>query len=232
MSETAIQYLKTNHINISQDKIKELFKDRETNKNKIARSQFAMVFRLAKNAQFINKSKELDELISDGLMGLNQAINMYDVTKGCDFAAYAFTTIKHSLYEYRLDNTFIKASTKERRNQLRDDDERAPIATRIESFKASESFNFLEVYESTQEEYVEFNYEELCRVIKEVLKPTYAEIIIAAYGLCGRNDKVTMEMVGEMFNTTKQASNQKKHNALNKLKNSPIFLQYIKELSE
>lgn len=233
MSEQAIQYLKKKHLKLSQNEILELFKDREANQDKIARSQFAMVMHLAKKYEFVNKTKELDEVISDGMLGLNQAIKYYDTTKCRDFAAFAYTSIRHMMYEHRMDNEIIQPSTREKRRQLRDDEQRAPKTNRIETLiKQPDNFDFLEVYDRKDEEYEEFDYNELCRVIKEVLKPAYADIIIASYGLCGRNDKLTMEMVGEMMNTTKQASNQKKHNALNKLRNSPIFLKYVKSITE
>ena len=233
MSEKAIQYLKKNHIKLSQNEIKQLFNDRETNKEIIARSQFAMVMHLAKKYELVNTSKQLDEVISDGLLGLNRAIKYYDPNKGVDFAAYAYTSIRHLMYEHRMDNEIIQPSTREKRKKLGDDEERAPKTSRIEAFvKQPDNFDFLDVYQRNDDEYNEFDYNQLCNVIKKVLKPTYAEIIIASYGLCGRNKKVSMELVGEMFNTSKQAAHQKKQTALNILKGSEVFLNYIKEITE
>jgi RNA polymerase sigma factor (sigma-70 family) len=237
MLEKTIQYLKKNHIKLSQDEIRELFKDKIKNQDKIMKSQMALVMNLAQRYHHFNKKKMLDEVISDCLEGLMKAMQYYNPIEypNVDFTAYAHTSIKQAMMLHKTDNEVIRPSIKARRGQLAED-ETYVTTTKFEDMVNldGEGTNFLEIYQKAEDNNLVEDldrYNKLCTVIKETFKdkPRYADIIIANFGLCGMSDKLTQEEIGEMFGVTKQAVNQIKLFALKKLKNNKDFITYLKE---
>lgn len=229
--EAVINYLKTNHIKLTQPQIIELFNDREANADKIVKSQLALVMNLAQRYHHFNQSKMFDEVVSDCMDGLLKAVNYFDPTLGVDFTAFAFTSIKQSMFLYKDDNNIIRPSQRAKRGELRED-EVYVTTTSYDSFvkEDGDTISFLEVYQSEIEK-DEINYEELCRVIKEELKPHYADIVIASFGLCGYSDKLTYDEMGEMFGgISRQRIQQIRKKALEQLKDNPLFIDYLKEI--
>lgn len=236
MSEATVQYLKKNHINLTQDEIRELFKDKEKNENKIMKSQMALVMNLAQRYQHFNQKKTLDEVVSDCLEGLMKAMQYYNPIEfpDVDFTAFAHTSIKQTMYHYKDENSIIKLTGRAKKNQLRED-EVYVTTTKFEDMKSTEgdAVSFLEIYQPATDDFKDdlVRYNKLCSTVKDAFKdkPRYADIIIANFGLCGVNDKLTQEEIGDMFGISKQAVNQIKHMALKKLKNNKEFIEYLKE---
>ena len=234
--ERTIAYLKKNHINLSQDEIRELFKDKEKNENKIMRSQLALVMQLAQRYQHFNQKKTFEEVVSDCMEGLMKAMNYYNPIEhpDADFTGYAHTIIKQTMYHYKDENSIIKPSVRARRGQLRED-ELYVTTTKFEDMKSNEGdSNFLEIYQEPQTgKLIEDSdrYIKLCNIINNVFKnkPRYADIIIANFGLYGMNDKITLEEIGDMFAISKQAINQIKQTGIEKLKNNKEFIEYLKQ---
>ena len=236
MSEATIQYLKKNHINLSQDEIRELFKDKEKNNNKIVKSQMALVMKLATQYQHFNQKKMLDEVVSDCLEGLMKAMDYYDPIKhpDIDFTGFAYTTIKQTMYHYKDENNLIKPSVRAHKGQLRED-EQYVITTKFEDMNKVDR-NFLDTYQETEtcglvEDLDRYN--KLCSVINNVFKDKrekkYADIIIATFALGGITDKVKLDDIAEMFEVSKQYVCQVKKEGIKKLQNNKEFIEYLKE---
>lgn len=233
--ENSIKYLKQNHIKLSQDKIKELFNDKEANKELIVKSQMALIMRLAQQFHSFNPTKTFDEIVSDCMLGLMTAIKYYDNTRGVDFTAYAYTSIKHGIYEYRNENRIIKLSVKAALGQLPDDEVKVTTTKFEDMFnQESEQITFLDIYKSPNEdEELKDDLDRtnnLCLLIRKTFekKEKYADILIATFGLCGKSDKVKLDDIAEMFSCSKQYIAQVKKEAIEKLKNNEEFINYLK----
>jgi len=234
MEETAIKYLKKNHIKLTQEEIKELFNDRDLNTETIVRSQMALVMQLSQHYHHYNSNKTFDEIVSDAMQGLLKAIVYYNPSKGVDFTAYAYTLIKQVLYQYKDDNNMIVQSRNSKKYYT-ENNYIIPTATSVDTFvgKNGDTISFFEVYVNEDNDFKEDTerYDRLCTVIKETLsdKPKWSDIVIATFGLCGKSEKVTQEDISQMYGISKQAVNQFKNFALKRLKNNEEFMEFMRE---
>ena len=229
MSEHTISYIKKNHLNLTNEEILELFKDKETNKDIIIRSQMAMVMHLAKQYHFSDFKKNFDELVSDGQMGVLKAFEYFNTELGVDFSAFCWTCIRQELYMYRNANVIIKEPRKEYEGYVMG----TTSCRTFSELLTPEDEEFIyqgitQPHSTLQESPTQL---ELCGELKRIFekKPRYYEIIIASFGLCGQ-DKLTYDDMAEMYGITRQRVFQIKSRGLKKLKDNEVFINYLREM--
>jgi RNA polymerase sigma factor (sigma-70 family) len=231
--EYSVKYLKQNAITLNNDEIKELFNDRYTNSDKIARSQFKLLLMLLGKHRFNKITQE--EQISAGLYALTLAIKHYNLDYDVDFSVFYYNVALQQFAEATRMENIIKMPTAKDRLEKYKEVKAINVSSILPNKKDGEETEFFETY--IKEDVDGFTedlsrYDELCKVVKEAFpenKQRYADIVIATFGLCGMNEKLTQEEIAVMYGISKQAINQIKIKAIKKLKNNKEFINYLKQ---
>lgn len=217
---------------ISREKEKELFKQIKNNnneqaKNEIIESHLKFVFDVAKC--YKGKGVPLEDLISEGNIGLAKAINKFDENKGIKFITYAVWWIKQSILEC------LKKRNKISFNEVLEDDN---LTNSNNDFcfdnvdDNNEIFN--ENYDITTEydDVIKELNEVKSNVIKKLLKKLPyrgQKIIIYYYGLDNEEEK-NLDEIGQELGITKERVRQIKEKCLKILRSEILMMDNFNDL--
>lgn len=158
--------------------------------------------------KYAGSSRETDELISVGIVGLVKAVNTYNFDKGNRLATYAARCI---------DNELLMLMRGDRKLN-REISLYEPIGTD----KEGNEINFISILEHTNEDVVE-NMErrrylrQLADILPKVLTPREYQVIIKRYGLYGHEETTQRELAAQLGISRSYVSRIEKK-ALQKLK--------------
>ncbi len=217
---------------ISREKEKELFKQIKNNnneqaKNEIIESHLKFVFDVAKC--YKGKGVPLEDLISEGNIGLAKAINKFDENKGIKFITYAVWWIKQSILEC------LKKRNKISFNEVLEDDNLTNsnndfcfdnIDDNNEIF--NENYNITTEYDDVIKELNEVK----SNVIKKLLKKLPyrgQKIIIYYYGLDNEEEK-NLDEIGQELGITKERVRQIKEKCLKILRSEILMMDNFNDL--
>jgi RNA polymerase primary sigma factor len=217
---------------ISREKEKELFKQIKNNnneqaKNEIIESHLKFVFDVAKC--YKGKGVPLEDLISEGNIGLAKAINKFDENKGIKFITYAVWWIKQSILEC------LKKRNKISFNEVLEDDNLTNsnndfcfdnVDDNNEIF--NENYNITTEYDDVIKELNEVK----SNVIKKLLKKLPyrgQKIIIYYYGLDNEEEK-NLDEIGQELGITKERVRQIKEKCLKILRSEILMMDNFNDL--
>lgn len=220
------KYVRENHLRVTNEEVRELFNDREKNKNKILKTQLALVLNVTTNI-YHNHSKLFEEVFSDGLYGLTRAVETYNPEHKGTFSTYAKTAIKHTIYENLNSHKMIREPSSNRRgievptarvfsDYIREgEDGELEITDRIEGIIDDTNLNTNEV--------------QLRQFIIDALgSERKGNIISDSLGLC-LDKKKTYGEIGKELNISKQRVSQVYLKEMDKLKDNEIFKKKLRE---
>lgn len=217
---------------ISREKEKELFKQIKNNnneqaKNEIIESHLKFVFDVAKC--YKGKGVPLEDLISEGNIGLAKAINKFDENKGIKFITYAVWWIKQSILEC------LKKRNKISFNEVLEDDN---LTNSNNDFCfdnvddcneiCDENYNITTEYDDVIKELNEVK----SNVIKKLLKKLPyrgQKIIIYYYGLDNEEEK-NLDEIGQELGITKERVRQIKEKCLKILRSEILMMDNFNDL--
>jgi RNA polymerase sigma factor (sigma-70 family) len=225
-----IQYpfLRKHHIKISLDKIEELFKDREANKDTIVRTQFALVIMMVEKFS-LTSNQTISDLTSNALEGLYKAVENYDTDKAnngfSQFASYAIRNSLLSLISYQKTHECNIIS-----KPLKASDNPCYVFSDMNTTDDDNHFeNTLVADDETEHRDIE---DELIQLIKDSLKKEmWSDIVIKRMGL-GLLKPVQYKVLSEKYGKSKQSINALYNTGINKLKKNVVFINKLKELTD
>ena len=217
---------------ISREKEIELFKQIRKNnnqaKNEIIESHLKFVFDVAKC--YKGKGVPLEDLISEGNVGLAKAINKFDENKGIKFISYAVWWIKQSILEC------LRKRNKISFNEVLEEDNLSDLNNNdcFNNENDEQEFNNEEIYNITTE------YDDIINELNEVKRGVInrllkklpyrgQKIIIYYYGL--NNEKeMNLEEIGNELGITKERVRQIKEKCLKILRSEILMMDNFDDL--
>jgi len=232
MNNILSRLTRKNQLNLSQEQIIELFQDRIANQDKIMSSQFALALHLADKHHYLNPTSDIEDLFSEAIIGIHQAIQYYNPEIGKDFSPYCYFIIKQKMNEFTHTTDKII---------------RIPVYHDGQQPKCS-VFSAFTSYDKNDEEYDETSFlserlgvndrivsdapDNLLETLKSILKPTDYDFIVAHFGLDDINKKLTLEDIAGMYGCSKQNLIQIKNRIKRILRNNPEFIEVIQSVIE
>ena len=186
---------------ISREEEKELFKKIKNEnslsaRNKILSSNLKFVFDIAK--RYRGRGVSMEDLISEGNLGLTKAIDKFDVEKDIKFISYAVWWIRQYISD------FIKKTNEKDNNEFSNDEQMNTKVKCNELFdEEDETFTFSEVVMSNEKEELEKELSKNRKIIIEKLLsklPTNGQFIMKCYYGIGINKAMTLTEIGERLN--------------------------------
>lgn len=158
--------------------------------------------------KYIHSGKEMDELISIGIIGLVKAVNTYNFDKGSRLATYAARCIDNELL-------MLMRGDKKRSREVSLYD---PIGTD----KEGNEITLLSIIEHNNEDVVEQlarkqSLQKLSKIISEVLTPREYFVVIRRYGLFGHSESTQRELASQL-NISRSYVSRIEKKALEKLR--------------
>lgn len=217
---------------ISREKEIELFKliknDDEQAKKEIIESHLKFVFDVAKS--YKGKGVPLEDLISEGNIGLTKAINRFDENKGVKFISYAVWWIKQSILDC------LRKRNKISYNEILEDDN---VSNKNNDFYF-ESLDDNDIDDNDENYKVTTEYDDFIKelnevksnVIKKLLKKLPyrgQKIIIYYYGLNNEEEK-NLEEIGQELGITKERVRQIKEKCLKILRSEILMMDNFNDL--
>lgn len=212
--------------------------------NKIIESNLRLVIYYANNYTRLlkgNDTLEIGDLISEGNIGLIQAINKYDPTKETKFSYFASIWIKKQIIECLLNNltairspcTKLKSDSKIRKMIAKLEQERFESIGEQEirnlNIYSEDELNhfynksevvpmpeYIEMIGDEQQEEDEPDNLKLIKSALKILKPRERKILKEYFGI--GTDKKSLSKIGEELNITKQRVLQIKMSAIQKIR--------------
>lgn len=212
---------------ISREKEKELFKLIKNNnieaKNELLESHLKFVFNVAK--KYKGKGVPLEDLISEGNMGLTKAIEKFDDEKGVKFISYAVWWIRQSIQDCLKKRSTIMI------NEISEEENVKTVVYDVNDVIEEETEY---VYETTSE------YDDVMKELNDSKKiailgllkklpPRGEKIIIRYYGLDGK-DEMNLEEIGNELGITKERVRQIKEQCLKILRSEILMMDNYEDL--
>lgn len=212
--------------------------------SKLVNANLRFVVKIAKGYQ--NQGVPVADLISEGNYGLITAAKKFDHTKGFKFISYAVWWIKQSILQslnedsrtVRLPANMINklSKIKKKIEEFEKDNQREPYNGEVEQVivphcsslntiineDGDELMNMIQsdLYNSPDiidEEEIELKKNELNKAMRG-LSQREIDIVNCYFGING--DSMTLEMIGEEFDLTKERIRQIKESAIRKIRNN------------
>ena len=157
--------------------------------------------------KYYSNSKNQDDLVSIGTIGLVKAVDTYNVDNGTRFATYASKCIQNEiLMSFRAEK---KHSSDVSINETIDVDKEGNPLSYIDVISSDEN-----VSEDTERKIMS---ERALRCIKKVLTLREKQVIIMRYGLCG-SPELTQREIAEKLGISRSYVSRIEKSALEKLK--------------
>lgn len=214
---------------ITREKELELFKIIKNNENNTAarneliKSHLKFVFDVAKN--YKGKGVPLEDLISEGNMGLNKAIDKFDNEKGVKFISYAVWWIRQSIQDC------LKKRSKITSNEIMEDDS-------LSYSHQNDSFDFIEENDETYN--ITTEYDDIMLelndskrgIINQVLHklPLRGQKIISYYYGLNNHKEKNLEEIGHELGITKERVRQIKEQCLKILRSEILLVNNYEDL--
>lgn len=215
---------------ISREEEKELIIKAKNNnleaKNKIITSNLRFVFNVAK--KYRGKGVDFEDLISEGNIGLTNAIEKFDVEKNVKFISYAVWWIRHSILDLLARKQKISSiefsecdefNKKIYENGL--NDEYDDCLTKSEMIYSNE-------YDECEKE-LDLNRKEVISILLKKLSPNGQFIIKHYYGI-GLKKSFTIEEIGKMLNLSPQRIHKIKEKQLKILRSELLMSDELIDL--
>lgn len=178
-------------------------------RDKIIEHNLRLVMMVVKNFQ--NTSYDFNDLLSYGIIGLINAVDNYDKSKGIEFTTYFVKCIKNSIIYY------IKKENKKIKTVSLDDyvpsenNEKKENDTSLKEFISDSRANIAENYETKETATI------LLRLVNE-LPNKEAEYLKLYFGF-NNNDPLCSQEIADIYHISRQYVNFVIHRALNHLRN-------------
>lgn len=189
-------------------------------KNRILESNLRFVFNVAKNYRGCGIS--INELISEGNMGLIKAIDKFDEEKNVKFISYAVWWIRQGIQAYiktkgcgRSVTTVDEESIKENITEQDILDEEDEVVNKSDTILSNEEDEF--------NREVQINQDAIVSKLLSSLEPREKIIIEKYYGLNGNKSK-NLEEIGEELNLSKERVRQIKMTCFKTLRTEVMMM--------
>ena len=208
---------------ISREREKELFKkikqgNGELAKQELLKSNLKFVFNVA--SKYKGKGVSLDELISEGNMGLIKAIDKFDYTQNIKFISYAVWWIRQSIQmcvKKRKEITSIEVFE----NDLIGDNDFEENDITIINDVTSEYDDLMSDLNSSKKYFIENLLVKL---------PTRGKKIIQMYYGLNNEEEKTLDEIGEVVGLTKERVRQIKEQCLKILRSEALMVDNLDEI--
>ena len=210
------KYVEDNTIKLSQVEIRELFNDKENNKNIIIKSQLALALSIADS---FSKTTEytVESLFSEAVMALTSAHRLYDHNHKATFTTYAKTAMTNKLSNIRNEDLIRKPGMNTKNHLIPKTSLFCDLMERDDDGKYDE-FDVIDdsdVYESFEDEYVE--------AVKKYSKNDKGSDIVLRYLGLGYDKAMTFPEIAKLYGMTYQGIRLLYHNEIERLQNNDIF---------
>lgn len=203
--------------------IKKAKKNNLKAKNTILTSNLKFVFDVAK--KYKGCGVDLNDLISEGNMGLTKAIDKFDESRNVKFITYAVWWIRQSIQEYIKKRQISESyEVRDELNELiqdgglSEDDEDDEHLIRIDVLASNEN-------EDSKKE-IDINQQNIVGNLLVKLNERERQIVECYFGL-NNNDEMTLEEIGEILKISKERVRQIKLSALRKLRSEILMVEDV-----
>ena len=213
---------------ISRENEKELFKlikrdDNINAKQEIIKSHLKFVFDVAK--KYKGRGIPLEDLISEGNIGLTKAIDKFDNEKGVKFISYAVWWIRQSIQEC------LTKRSKVITNEV-SENENIKVIVNDDGETNEETFEYCHETTSEYDDIMNELNDSKCFIINKLMKklPLRGRKIISFYyGLNGEEEK-NLEEIGDELGITKERVRQIKEQCLKILRTELLMSENYEDL--
>lgn len=194
-------------------------------KNTIIESNLRFVFNIAK--RYTGRGVSIDDLISEGNLGLIRAIDKFDETKNVKFISYAIWWIRQAMLES------IQKRKQLNNFEINPNESNANMIEAKISDDEDEKISFHETNFSNEKE--EKNKEknayhkEIVNNLLNVLSKREKEIIQSFYGLNNKNE-LSLTEIGEQYNLSIERVRQIKIKGLRKIRSNIMLYKDFEEI--
>lgn len=223
------KYVNDNKLKFTPDEIKQLFQDKDKNRNKIISSQLPLALNIADS---FNKTTgiDIDYLFSYALEGLLNALDTFspDDKSNSTFTTYSKTCITNSIiYSTRYNKmNIINKPYQNVKN------EPVPIAytftSLLRNYNEDDEFGIENNISDDSRPYSD-NEDKLESEIRKQLKPKVADVVILYLGI-NQDKALTFKEIGKLKDKSSQAVHLSYHTGLSKLKENERFKKYLNNL--
>ena len=189
-------------------------------KQEIIKSHLKFVFQIAK--KYRGQGVALEDLISEGNLGLTKAIDKFDENKGIKFISYAVWWIKQSMQECIKKNQRISTM------EILEDDVVNPyneddLANKLTEI-GDKSWEENEENEKVEEERLTLIHEMISKL------PERGQYIIQSYYGFNNNKEMNLEEIGSEIGLTKERVRQIKEQCLRILRSEVLMSEKFNDL--
>lgn len=190
-------------------------------RNKVLEVNCRFVFDTAK--KFSGKGASMDDLISEGNMGMIKAIERFDQSHGVKFITYAVWYIRQAMQDFVKHRQTIQSNE--------NDEESMPVVERHYTPDEEDEGESVCYVETVADEKVdeedelrrEVHVKKLANTLMSGLEGREKEFIELRYGLTG-NTPMTLEMIGGRYGISKERVRQVCVSAIRRMKGNALLL--------
>jgi len=197
----------------------------EKAKNELLEANLKFVFDIAK--RYTGRGISIDELISEGNIGLIKAVDKFDENQDVKFISYAVWWIKHSMLEAIRKNKLIKYVELDNENGSSYVIEKKVADEEDESVSSCESIFSNEHDEKKRERNIEQI--KVVSSLLSILNQREKYVIENYYGINNKNE-LTLSEIGCELNLSSERVRQIKLNAIRKLRSKALLYDNIEDI--